>query len=576
MREIKFILGQYADDMDVMSRNSQQDLNRIFYHINNFHKNTGFTLSYDKTSMYRVGAMHRSKAQLYTGKQMSWDKDTINVLGIDVFRNTDQLVETNFRKTIEKMKKTVSRWENRDLSLLGKVEIVNSLLGSLFVYKMSALPNMTSQMKCEINSIIQKYLWNNHKPKISLKTLQGPKNKGCAGLIDFERKEHALKTTWVKMLLEGKYPKSMIYNVLHKELRELIWQCNLKAADVKKVTDIPKEFSFWEDVLIAWCNFHFYEQQDGNCDQILWCNSLIIVDGAPIWWRIPHQHGLIWISQLFRDCDFKSDRELKEEFNLTTLQVNTLKSAIPTPIKNLHRKTEQLPKDDDKLCRFMLFEKGTRMVYKESLENVNLERLTTLWMRDCDISRLEIETGFSDIKFLTPVIKLRSFQYRLLHRALVTNIHLKRWGITSDDSCTFCQQTSEEVKHLLGECEYVIPIWIEVRRLVQEHGLEAHQVDLSYRNIILNTVHKDKKNVLNYICLIAKQYVYRQRCLKKVPNPKEFVSMVRNMKNIEKYYAVKDNKLAQFYKRWDPSNQSARTHATMFDSALTMDTNAQP
>ena len=45
---------------------------------------------------------------------------------------------------------------------------------------------------------------------------------------------------------------------------------------------------------------------------------------------------------------------------------------------------------------------------------------------------------FKDIKKLTYISKLRSFQYRLLRRAITTNIQLKHWSIKDSDLCSNC------------------------------------------------------------------------------------------------------------------------------------------
>ena len=41
---------------------------------------------------------------------------------------------------------------------------------------------------------------------------------------------------------------------------------------------------------------------------------------------------------------------------------------------------------------------------------------------------------------MTNVPKLRSFQYRLLQRGIITNIQLCRWGIVSNEKCSFCME----------------------------------------------------------------------------------------------------------------------------------------
>ena len=63
--------------------------------------------------------------------------------------------------------------------------------------------------------------------------------------------------------------------------------------------------------------------------------------------------------------------------------------------------------------------------------------------------------------------KFRSFQYRVLQRALVTNIELKKWQIKESDLCTNCGEFRETISHLLVECEYSKELWDKVKELVE-------------------------------------------------------------------------------------------------------------
>ena len=69
---------------------------------------------------------------------------------------------------------------------------------------------------------------------------------------------------------------------------------------------------------------------------------------------------------------------------------------------------------------------------------------------------------------------------------------------------------------------------------------------LSFRDILC------AKGLLGCIILVAVQYIYRNRCLKKQLSIHEFSREVNTTRNIEKYYAVKDNRIVKYFKKWDP------------------------
>ena len=72
------------------------------------------------------------------------------------------------------------------------------------------------------------------------------------------------------------------------------------------------------------------------------------------------------------------------------------------------------------------------------------------------------------IDVLTIVPKLRSFQYRMVQRSLVTNVHLCQWGLRSNDLCSFCHSQREDINHLFVFCDKVKEIWLQVEEHMSE------------------------------------------------------------------------------------------------------------
>ena len=66
----------------------------------------------------------------------------------------------------------LTMWRKRNLSLIGKVMIINTLVASLFVYKMYTLPLMSIQLIKKLEKLCSNFIWNDRKPKIALTKLQ--------------------------------------------------------------------------------------------------------------------------------------------------------------------------------------------------------------------------------------------------------------------------------------------------------------------------------------------------------------------------------------------------------------------
>ena len=545
VREILHLLNQFADDLDVSMEYDQNTLTAVLNRFKEFQHSTGFQLSYDKTALYRIGSLRKSAARLYTEENMRWTNEGINVLGIEVRHESDETVTVNYATAIQRMEQTLNRWYNRSLSLYGKINVINTLCASVFVYKMSCLPMLPPRYVKQINTMMEKYIWNGHRPKISLQTLQAETIDGGAQLVDFHRRDVALKAVWVKYVVQEIYTSEFVYNILHKDIRGWLWSCNLADRDSEVV---GCQNTFWNDVLKSWCMYHY----DANPDeqQIIWYNSCIRIHHKPIYWKGPAQKGLMFVSQLYEEGQFKTDEVLNAEFQLSVMQINALKSSIPDHMKTFAKENslEITPFTDKKFASFMAAEKTAKHVYTAiSPRPEVVKRKEERWKASG--VEVDIPKEVQQIKKLTTVMKYRSFQYRMLMQAIVSNVDLCRWGIKSSDMCSMCGSAKETCQHIFYDCEQVVQIWTEVRKLCMEIQQKAI-MDISYQNVVLNRIVEPPADVCNYICLIAKQYIYSTKCLGNRVSRIKFRAMVYQAKSIEKYYAVKDSTMAKFARKW--------------------------
>ena len=230
--QIRSLLNQFADDMDIGSEANESSLSAIFEELEQFRIQSGFTLSYEKTTLYRIGSLRHSSAQLYNLSQVAWSNEDITVLGVTIAH--EDIVQKNYVPLIEKAKQTLNAWYNRGLSLLGKVQVVNTLVASLFVYKMMVLPMIPTNIVKNIDNIIRDFIWNKKKSKIAYGILQLPKKEGGLGLVSLEKRDVALKASWPQILSkEQDYAKIVYIQMRNTTLEEDIWRCHLNTEDVK-------------------------------------------------------------------------------------------------------------------------------------------------------------------------------------------------------------------------------------------------------------------------------------------------------------------------------------------------------
>ena len=178
------------------------------------------------------------------------------------------------------------------------------------------------------------------------------------------------------------------------------------------------------------------------------------------------------------------------------------------------------------------------------------------WQNDLglQIDMANFKMCFKDIYVVTNVAKYRSFQYCLLHRALITNVHLFHWNKLSDNLCTFCGEYPETYLHLFIYCDWVKDIWLQLEKCMST--IDNSQINFNINTVMMNRLCQNAKSIKNFMCLICKQYIYRQQCFKKKPVFTELKRLIFQVKNIKHYIAVKNNKLKQFQRKWNSSSPS--------------------
>ena len=110
--------------------------------IRHLHTNSGFLANYDKTEIYIVGSTAYSDAKLITARQMVWTNEPLNIFGVWVLVDEEETMRLNYDDMVCKVELILKVCKHRGLSLMGKVNIVNTLVSSIFTYKMTVLPDI--------------------------------------------------------------------------------------------------------------------------------------------------------------------------------------------------------------------------------------------------------------------------------------------------------------------------------------------------------------------------------------------------------------------------------------------------
>ena len=156
--------------------------------IDLFTKCTGLKMNCDKTEAMQIGSSSNFR---HKQNEVKWTQSPIKYLGVYIHKNLDTIVRENIKAKMEKVINLIKIWGCRQLTLRGKVTIINSLLIPQLLYIASVIyiPDETIR---EINKMSSDFLWNNKPSKIKYNAIINEIEQGGLKLQDLECKIKAI------------------------------------------------------------------------------------------------------------------------------------------------------------------------------------------------------------------------------------------------------------------------------------------------------------------------------------------------------------------------------------------------
>ena len=538
---IEYLLSQFADDTDIYLPYDQEIVNTVLEILTDIENSTGLMISYDKTTLYRIGSIANSDAKFYTVRPVRWTNDAVNTLGIDLHKYED--LEKNLENTICKLKVICKMWYHRSMSLIGKVTIVNTLMSSLFIYKFQSIANVTESLYKQYEDTIVDFIWSGKKPKLPLNTLYCTLENGGLKLTDIRTRHLSLLCKWVGCCRTDE----IIHNLVDQNINTYgneVWKYNLNSKDFVEVSS-KGEQNFWTHVGKAWAsvNYHKPESYEDVRNQFICLNSLIRVRNKPI----PINNN--WPTRVRDivkdDGEFRSFKEVAEQYPLIKwLDYLSILSAIPAQWKEILKFGDKL-KDSRKPIEIMLNTISSKNCYR--LINDKRTAVVKSFQQWSDKIRLNSITVFKEcfrnIHRTTNIVKLRSFQYRLLHNKIFCNDILFHWKKVSSQKCDYCEH-KQTIIHLMYYCKNARSVWDKVMEFLDDHGFN---IKLDPESIILNNT---KIQMVDFVILVVKQLLFRHKCNGTELTWDHVKAELNLLYKIELHNAMINNKLAKHVNKW--------------------------
>lgn len=539
----------YADDTGLILDGSDGSLNETLKELDAFAAVSGLKINYEKTQVIWIGLKKYSQDTIKTKYKLIWGKTSFKLLGIEFSVNLANMLEINFSEKICTVKKQLLCWKRRNLTPIGRITVIKSLLLPKFNHLFLTLPNPSQEMLKTLNNLFQEFVWNG-PPRVKGQILSRDYNNGGLKMIDIHKFLDALKLTWIRRILTSGCRNWQQFINMQLNVSDCLSFgfrfINNKCKDIKNL--------FWKDVFLAFGRFIELIQINTE-EKFLACACYYdrINIGNGFFNKNWYDNGIRIVNDFFNENgELYTIEQLKQKYNIKInfLQYHGLKASLKSITKvnkitvTTKLSTPVIPYHIDIILKC---KKGTKDMYNIMTENKENIAGQIRWNKIYNIQKEEWKNIYEMPFYVTKCAKLQWFQFRINHKILATNTFLCKINVSNNSLCTFCKNEEETIEHLFWECQKVQEFLYRVK---QKFNVIDIYILYSKKEFIFSLENYKKAPERQLLLLEMKYYIYSARCMKQTLNITAFERTLKMFYWIHKQIAANKNELEKFMENW--------------------------
>jgi hypothetical protein len=556
-KEIK--VSQLADDTTLILE-SYESVKHVYTLLSNFEIISGLKTNMDKTQAFMIGKhMKRYK----NTESIKWKTFPIYTLGIYICSDENESIRYNFAPKIRLIKTMLNLWKQRNLSLKGKITILNSLAASQLVYICTTIETPEIILR-EVNQIFFDFLWNSKINKIAKSTIIQNIEDGGLKMIEIFSKVKALKLTWIKRAILS--PQSTWTLIINDLINEVPFEYLIRSKSQNQTIQsrLP---TFYKNILKDWSDLNDSEPQHARdiLRETLWLNKFITVDRKPIYWKEWYGKGIHFIRDILdsKFC-FLTREDLLNKYNIKCSFMDHLRirQALPGRWRKLIVSNNNTITNNVQPVRIQNrgnahdLQRTTSQFFYQTLINMGIstkpnciKRWENIYDINSDIWPSLFKAPFQSCR----ETYLQSLQYRIIHRILPCNNWLHTRKVIPSNMCedTMCDgQSLDTIEHHLILCAPVQIFWESF--VTWWNSMNFLKLSpLTQENIILGYPCENNEDaILNYCLILAKHYIHSCKRYKNKVFFLHFLPLLKEKNYIEEMICIQNSKEQQFYTKW--------------------------
>ena len=546
-------ISQYADDTELTLEGDEKSFTKAIDTIKVFGKVSGLKLNTEKSCAIWLGNKKNSKTVYMPHLHMEWNPLKFKILGIWFTNDLLECVKINFEEKFLEIQMLYKIWLRRQLTPLGRVAVLKSLILSKIIYLWMLLPNPPDSTVNAIQKGFFEFVWGRKNDKIARKTSVKNIVNGGIGIPDVRNYIIALKLMWIRKLNSSQ----------HKWTEIIRLKCN----KVKLLDKLGSSLCYGNNINMFWCDvFKSYhavgrkvklEDAEEIVSEPLFCSNNILIGGSPFFYSEWLKKNVNTVGHLLNEngiflthVDFCARYGIVTDFLTYLGCVNAVKRYVSAC--GLHIANNVVQYQMSKVLRLICsVVRGAKVMYDVLTCDEVLPNCCKKWDEKTS-KRVDWKIIFKKVHCINDV-KLKWLQIRILHRILGTNVTTMCMGIDANSDCTFCNNERENVQHLFWYCPILQNFWKEFEDAINQKCFHANKFHLNEHVVIFGC---DKNfgtdKIFDLFLMLAKSYIYKCKMAKELPLFQVFVLILRNRYKTEKYIANVNMKYDVFVRAWMP------------------------
>ena len=279
------------------------------------------------------------------------------------------------------------------------------------------------------------------------------------------------------------------------------------------------------------------------------------IDNKPIYYKNWYKAGIHFRNHLLdENFHFLTFDAFKEKFSVKTnfLQYQSVVSAV-SKMKSTCAGTQVITNTVEDVNNLLASTEFCKVAYKMLIKQIASvpHKSQSRWLSDCNshsVDYIDWRSSYGLAFLCTRESKLRTFQFKFLHRRIATNSYLFKTGIASDNLCSFCKERKETFLHLFWECTFVQAFWNEIKQWMSKRPCFPNDV-FSFQSC-LGFVDNASNILSHHFLLICRYHIHWSKSMRLFPSPALCIQNFLTCLEVERRYAFQNGNLKKFNVKW--------------------------